>query len=322
MFFIRIIKFLLKLLMYGFIGFIAFVFIIGIIIGSDFDDYDSQNNEYIKVIDNENDTINGETEAGVKYLKTWYDFDNDMYSEEFYFLKDDFERAQQLHNSISTEWNYTSDFIKFCQNNQRLWDRYPNAIYWSYVYSSLVKNDAEYLDSLYTILDDIKIRHKPNYRKFAEIIITFVQDIPYTFVHEKSCDTDIAARKAAGTETFEDYHYTNCAPNVRFALHSPVEFCYTQKGDCDTRAVLLFLVLTHYSYDAAVLYSREYAHAILGVKVPVGSNYIEFENKKYYTVETTAQNWQIGELPPSYSNHAYWKVILTSDILKQNNLID
>jgi len=318
---VKFFKFLVKLAIYAFFGFIALIIVVSVFVKSEKTDnqYDTEEySDFVTFDDSTGSEANGE---GVKHVKTWTDFDNDTYSEEFSMLSANYNRSRSERENINTDWDFTSPFMKYCEKNKALWDMYPEAIYWTYIYNSLSNNDSEQLDSIYAMLNRIKLEEKPNKRKFAEIAITFVQDIPYAFVHELSCEVDIANRKADGSYTFEEYHFKNCVPDARFGLLSPVEFCYTLKGDCDTRSVLLFTILTHYGYDAAVLYSREYAHAILGVNIPEGNDYLEFENKKYYVVETTAENWQIGNIPPENSNLNYWNVILTSDIVKRNRKI-
>lgn len=177
------------------------------------------------------------------------------------------------------------------------------------VYEVLYRYDYKHLERVYTMFDSLRVHHKPSYQQFAEIIVSCVQDIPYVLVHSQSC-TD--ARQ--GSDFVRDYHKRGkpCRENTEFGLLSPVEFTASLMGDCDTRTLLLYTILSHYQYDVVILNSDHYAHSMLGIQLPVSGKAFTHFGRKYYLWETTSSNWRAGQLPPDITNLSYWKVALPS----------
>jgi hypothetical protein len=99
---------------------------------------------------------------------------------------------------------------------------------------------------------------------------------------------------------------------VRAQQHE-VSSSINNKGDCDTRAIVLFTILDHFNYDVAMLVSEEYGHCILGVNMPGTGTYKSHFGKRYYVWETTAKDFQLGQLPPEISNMQNWRIVLTSN---------
>ena len=55
-----------------------------------------------------------------------------------------------------------------------------------------------------------------------------------------------------------------------------------------------------------MLWSYNYKHAMLGIKVNGRGNSLTANGKKYYFLETTYPNWDVGELPPEFGNTRFW----------------
>ena len=147
-------------------------------------------------------------------------------------------------------------------------------------------------DSLY----DEAIENNLGEYEFASMVVSFIQDIPYSYIKPAECpDTN-----------------KPCSGNVRFGIYSPYEFMHTLSGDCDTRAVLLFTMFDYLGYNPMIVISENYLHAMLALNIQASGDYITYNQKKYYFWETTGKDWDIGILPPSYSNVAYWKVALVN----------
>jgi hypothetical protein len=58
--------------------------------------------------------------------------------------------------------------------------------------------------------------------------------------------------------------------------------------------------------DCAMLWSYNYKHAMLGIKVNGRGNSLIANGKKYYFLETTYPNWDVGEIPPEFGNTKFW----------------
>ncbi len=86
---------------------------------------------------------------------------------------------------------------------------------------------------------------------------------------------------------------------------SPIELITSQSGDCDSRVVLLSIVLNHMGIDSIILVSVEYSHSIIGIDVNFGGKKILYNNKNYLLVELTAKR-EIGVLDERVSDLKYW----------------
>lgn len=82
-----------------------------------------------------------------------------------------------------------------------------------------------------------------------------------------------------------------------------IETLIHQQGDCEDGTILLGSLLAERGEEVAVLLLPNVHHMMLGVSLQddLGS-FIEYEGTKYYTIETTHQSWDIGDLPPKYSD--------------------
>jgi len=146
-------------------------------------------------------------------------------------------------------------------------------------------------------------------KTFAESIVTCVQDIPYTLILEKACDPSLY------NDHFVNEYLSkggNCHPNVKYGILSPVEFAATLHGDCDTRALLLFMILNHYEYDVAMLSSEVYRHAVIAINLPYLGTSKNINGKRYVLWETTQAGIPPGVFPSEISNMNLWSFNLIS----------
>jgi hypothetical protein len=86
------------------------------------------------------------------------------------------------------------------------------------------------------------------------------------------------------------------------------------KGDCDTRTVLLFTLLSRFNYDIAILNSVDYQHSVLGINIPSTGKFKSYRFKKYYFIETTAKGCPIGYLHKDFSDINKWDFALIHNI--------
>ena len=144
--------------------------------------------------------------------------------------------------------------------------------------------DISKLDLVYNTLDDIRKRRLLNSEEFVKVIVSFVQHITYELV--------------------PDDH--------RFDIYTPVEFMKIFKGDCDTKVLFLFTILTKFGYDVIMLNSDVHTHSVLGINMPSAGNYKTHLGKRYYTWETTTKGWPPGMLDASISRMESWYVALSN----------
>lgn len=182
------------------------------------------------------------------------------------------------------------------------------------VYKAMLGYDSSRLHYLYETFDSIKAANKLDELAFSQMVVSAVQSWPYFLVLDKGCDDNY-------TDDFTRNYLANCRTdccvgNEPFGVRSPVEFLSDLKGDCDTRALLLYQILRHYNYSVALLTSNYYKHAMIAVNfsAPAGQPGLSIiiNNEKYYMWETTGADLDYGEVSSNFSNTALWDIILLS----------
>ena len=178
---------------------------------------------------------------------------------------------------------------------------------WQELYTALYNSDRFHLNAVYKMFSDLGKKKKLSKREFLEMVVTCVQNIRYSKVIEGDCaqDEDYTSKKLF---SWEDT--IGCLGYTRFGIQSPGEFAYNLLGDCDTRTVFLYTVLTHFKYDVLVFCSLEYEHSVLGINIPASGIYKTVNNKKYYLWETTYPDWTIGNITPNMTDTYFWHVFL------------
>ncbi|MFK7748075.1 MAG: hypothetical protein AB8B65_06780 [Kordia sp.] len=230
--------------------------------------------------DNNKTEIVTKTENGnqIRYIvnkQNWKDFDRNWHQMDF---------------------KIAENSVKLSKKNRRNF-RYTRNFSWGNFYKHMADHDRPLLDQLYASFDKIQKDKKLSRRKFAELIITSIQDIEYNYIKSTPCD---------GSEEFP------CVGNVRLGIFAPAEFSANLQGDCDSRTVLLFVLLKKFNYKVAILNSNEYRHSVLGISLPAQGKYKTYNRRKYYFVETTAKGCPIGYLPQKVSNTRYWDFVLVN----------
>lgn len=182
--------------------------------------------------------------------------------------------------------------------------------YWGGLYDYLEKRDGPSLDLIMSMFQTIHESKQLNQMEFAEMVVSCIQDIPYSFVFSEACkpaeyyEESIARVLRKCPEC--------CIGNQAFGIQTPVAFLQNLKGDCDTRTVLIYTILKHFNYDVAILNSDFYLHSILGLNIPASGTYKIYNGKKYMLWETTAKYYAAGVLPTSFNDVTHWNIVLTS----------
>lgn len=210
----------------------------------------------------------------------------------FYYMEYKTEMAevqkQTLNRSIDIRPNYSN--------------KSSSEDYWSQVYGGIYKSNNAELVNLKDSLTALKEGSQFTRSEFANLIVSLVQDMPYWYVFDGDYCDKRPNKKLP------------CIDHVKFGLLSPSEMAATAIGDCDTRTLLLYVLLRHFSYEPIILVSDEYGHAMLGVDLPSVGKYKRHRGRKFYFWETTAKGWKLGEIAPDNSVIRYWKVALTFDV--------
>ena len=153
-----------------------------------------------------------------------------------------------------------------------------------------------------------------NQIEVAEMVVTFIQEIPYYLVHDGTCQMAIQS----GNDFVREYHRAKkpCISNIKGGVQSPYEFLHNLKGDCDTRSLLGFTILTELKIPCSVWVSEVYGHSILGVGVPVGHGIFKsIEGVKHYGVELTAKGFRLGMVAPENARSANWDISIYNNQL-------
>ena len=152
--------------------------------------------------------------------------------------------------------------------------------FYSDLYGFLYQKNRQRLSDMISKFRVIQKKYSLDYRQFAEFIISCIQYTTYKL------------------------------PDEMYGIYTQLELVKSKTGDCDTRSVLLYTILKELGYDVVIFYSEYYQHAMLGIANMASGEYLKYEGTKYYFVETTATGWDIGALPPEWSNTRHWQILI------------
>ncbi len=118
--------------------------------------------------------------------------------------------------------------------------------------------------------------------QLAETMLAFVQSIPYEL------------------------------PNDAFGLKPPPLVLAQKQGDCDSKALLLWMMLREVGIDAVIITSKAHGHTMLGIAIPTNGSSFRHRDRKYFFAETTAKGAPLGFMPPDLTSPNDWKVELAT----------
>ena len=180
--------------------------------------------------------------------------------------------------------------------------------FWNGIYATFSAHDYEKLDSLVTYFDNERRRKNLDLTGTAEMVVAFIQEIPYYLIHEGTC------KEASEYGGFvQEYHASGkpCLPGIVAGVQTPYEFIHNLKGDCDTRSLLGFTLLSRLGIPSSIWISEVYGHSVLGVGVPGPVNNIKsVKGFRHAAVELTAKGFRIGMLSAEHANMNNWDVVL------------
>lgn len=253
------------------------------------------NNKRANAIDDVNEVTKIEENLGlsdsiIKHHRVWEDYANNRYEADLKIRVTDYKSAYQLRNNLSIPLNSTLQ------------------------YNSIVSTIHDYelnkLDLVYNTLDSLKSEKRLGKIEFAKVIVSLIQDIPYSLILSDACNANIY------DDTFIKEYLTDkkdCQGYTKYGLLTPVEFLSTLKGDCDTRTLLLFTIFNHYNYDVVMLSSELYKHSIIGINLPLKGISKSINGIKYIVWETTSQGIPPGIISHEISDMRLWNATLISN---------
>ena len=101
----------------------------------------------------------------------------------------------------------------------------------------------------------------------------------------------------------QGFHYERDFSGIDFV--PPLTAAFEQRGDCDSRAMVMAIILERLGIDSVLMVSREYSHAMLAVDVPGGGQRFTYNGKAYLVAETTAKVG-IGMIDASQADFSKW----------------
>lgn len=212
---------------------------------------------------------------------TWSGYNGERYQGKFTISKSDLDASRNFKNSLRPI-------------------SYESILY------NIEKHDTNRIKGIYQMFESIRESKNLNDKLFAEMVVSFVQSMPYYVVLEQSCNP----------EQYPDQMIRNlikqnpgrCAPNNKFGITTPLEFLATGQGDCDSRTLLSHAILKHFGFDTAILSSDIYQHSILGVNLPYNGQVYEDGSSRYALWETTDIGFKPGVIPAEVRNLNYWHI--------------
>jgi hypothetical protein len=229
----------------------------------------------------------------------WFDFISNKYQLNYSTSVQSYFETQREHTTAEANFRTTT--------------RNPLA-YFNKLYTKLDEFDEQKIDSIVRVLGAKAAAKKLNQIQTAEMVTTFIQEIPYVLVHQNTCQQIIQSE--SGNSFVAQYHADRkpCLANIPGGVQSPYEFLHNLKGDCDTRSLLGYAILKKMKISSSVWVSQAYGHSILGVGLPVGNGvYKTVNGLKHYGVELTNKGFRLGMISPQQRDMSNWDVALYSN---------
>jgi len=258
----------------SFIFLFFFVIFILLLLSSEFPDIDFSPSEDEKT----EYTIELDTLTNEKVIRstfTWRLVDNRLNKRKFKIS------FKLLEKDVRAAMDYIDELADMSYKELGLERNYDDPlteakVVWAKVYRRVFYDASPKMKTVLTGFNKIFKEENFDARDKVYFIITFVQNIKYG------------------------------RPGGKLDLFPPLGTIAFRFGDCDSKAMLLYVLLEKMGIDCAMMWSYNYKHAMLGVKVGGRGNFLVANGKKYYFLETTYPNWDVGEIPPEFNNTKFW----------------
>jgi hypothetical protein len=178
--------------------------------------------------------------------------------------------------------------------------------------TALIEREARILDSA-----DGKIRNKA-WERYYRIIFrdSYMRLAPLTDalkpVLEKTAKGN--ALPAALLSWFQGFSYSRTGTFSDF--QSPLDCVLSSTGDCDSLGMAYIIILRQLGYDAILLVSEKYAHAMAAVDIAGEGARFTFEGKRYLVAELT-DKVAIGRINQNTADPAFWLPVALGHPIKE-----
>jgi hypothetical protein len=115
------------------------------------------------------------------------------------------------------------------------------------------------------------------------------------------CDPTESARRVLAW--VQGFTYERDVSGLDFV--PPLASAFERRGDCDSRAMVMALILERMGIDCVLMLSREYSHALLAVHVPGAGRRFPFRGREYLVAETTSRK-ELGVIDSSLDDFSKW----------------
>ncbi|MFZ1518227.1 MAG: hypothetical protein WAU11_05600 [Ignavibacteriaceae bacterium] len=204
-----------------------------------------------------------------------------------------------LEYEVKNALAYMDEIAKLSSRDLNIDQRYKSdkvyfaKLMWHEIYKRIYWQSYDKFDNILKGFNEVFRIEKMNDRDKLYFIISFIQNIEYK------------------------------RPGGELDLLPPLGTLATRYGDCDTKALLLYIILEKAGVDCVMFWSFQYKHAMLGVAINARGNSKLHNGKNYYFVETTYPGWQIGDIDPEMDDLSMWYVDdLDSDKMKIDYKLD
>jgi len=155
----------------------------------------------------------------------------------------------------------------------------PEISFWSQAYKKIAQQNIERTAHIAAIFRSFQLRHSLSDIELQSAILAFVQSFEYRI------------------------------PANTLGIYTPPTALNEYAGDCDTTALLLVLLYRNLGYDAVILVSTHYKHAMVGLSTQASGTAVSYKGRMYYVIETTNKGWRIGQMPPTTNQLEHWIVV-------------
>ncbi|TVR93249.1 MAG: hypothetical protein EA428_02435 [Spirochaetaceae bacterium] len=138
--------------------------------------------------------------------------------------------------------------------------------------------------------------YRDNFMRLAPL----VPELLRYFAHEKIDGDDVPAELLRWLQSFA-YRRVGGEADVQAPLSSLI----SGSGDCDSLGVVYAILLHHLGYDAILMVSHRFGHAMVGVDIPGSGARFPFEGREWLVAELTAPV-AIGQIDQEQADPAGW----------------
>lgn len=154
------------------------------------------------------------------------------------------------------------------------------------------------LDRYYGVKDFVKYANDPNNEALAAQIADCLREIGDSLSYS---DAEVAREAVNFVQSVIEYRYDIESTGEEDYPKYPIETIYERQGDCEDSSILLAAILKELGYEVALVHLPQ--HVAVAVKTTDDYNagsYYELNGHRYLFIESTANGWNIGDIPENY----------------------